>query len=502
MKFTKILALVLCLALCLSCFAGCGETQNTNPTDPTPAPTQSQATEPQQTEPQETQPAPSTDPLTMIYEGYYAYTYPIEGMDDMCAFFHFYPEAPVIGSVFYASYAWNQIVFAGTYTVEEKEHEYSVWASREDSIAEGAEKITGTAPYTITFYDFDGNELDSCGYDGEKLYNDMTVVTGTGGGESIFAHILNGEETKHWPTLSGELGITYLSFVSPEDATCTVALEHNGSYTDLVSMMVQGKWVMAEGADGAYEFTLTPNDSTDVGAKLVVAADKMTATYTSDDGAVTMEMVNVSSTGPKLQYQLKGLFNLGEGVGDADVLLDMYDDGNCTIYMTAFGSVMDLDKGTYAIGADGYTITCNFQLAGEISSYLSDAGVSLDYVQAGSTFGDLNIKLDFVAVESDEPTVVYTLAGIHSLGDAGNADLVLTLLSDNTCKVVASAYGQSMDVDAGTYSIGADGYTITCVFDGAGEISSYLSAAGVSLQYVNAASPLGPIDSVLDFVAE
>ena len=74
-------------------------------------------------------------------------------------------------------------------------------------------------------------------------------------------------------------------------------------------------------------------------------------------------------------------------------------------------------------------------------------------------------------------------------------------MSDGTCKLVASAYGQSMDVDAGTYSIAADGYTITCTFDGAGEVVSYLSDAGVSMKYVNAASPLGPIDSVLDFVA-
>lgn len=494
MKLTKILALVLCLALCIGCFAGCVQPQNpsTNATNPTTAPKDP-------TDPQPSQPSHSTDPLTMIYEGYYSYTYPIEGMDDMCAFFHFYPEAPVIGSVFYASYAWNQIVFAGTYTVEKVDHEYTVWESREASLAEGAEKITGTAPYTITFYDFEGNVLDACGYDGEKLYNDMTVVTGTGGADSIYSHDLQGENSPYYGTYSGELGISYLSFVSPADPTCTLALEHNGSYTDLVGMMVQGKWVMAEGADGAYEFTLTPNESYDVGAKLVVAADKMSATYTSNDGATVMELVNASTTGPKLKYQLKGQFDVGAGM--ADVVLDMYDDNNCEIYMSAFGSKLDLDKGTYSIGADGYTITCNFETAGELVSYLSDAGVSLDFVMAGSMFGDLNIKLDFVPVESEEPTVAYTLAGIHSLGDAGNADLTLTLMSDGTCKLVASAYGQSMDVDAGTYSIAADGYTITCTFDGAGEVVSYLSDAGVSMKYVNAASPLGPIDSVLDFVA-
>lgn len=494
MKLTKILALLLCVALCISCFAGCNQ-PDTNPS--------TNATDPSQNTPSDpstpSTPAPSTDPLTMIYEGYYSYTYPIEGMDDMCAFFHFYPEAPVIGSVFYASYAWNQIVFAGTYTVEKVDHEYTVWESREASLAEGAEKITGTAPYTITFYDFDGNLLDSCGYDGEKLYNDMTVITGTGGADSIYSHDIQGEASPYVGTYNGELGMTYLSFVNPEDPTCTVALEHNGSYTDLVSVMVQGKWVMAEGAEGTYEFTLTPNESYDVGAKLVVAADKMSATYTSDDGETVMELVNASTTGPKLKYQLKGQFDVGAGM--ADVVLDLYDDGNCEIYMSAFGSRLDLDKGTYTLGADGYTITCNFETAGELSTYLSEAGVSMDFVQAGSMFGDLNIKLDFVPVESEEPTVAYTLAGIHSLGDPGNADLTLSLMSDGTCSLVASAFGQSMDIDAGTYSIGADGYTITCVFTGAGELVTYLNGATVSLHYIYAASPLGPIDSVLEIVA-
>lgn len=501
MKLKQILALLIVIAMMACMFAGC--TGNEDPTDNTNNTSDTSNTENNSTESTGgDEPAPSTDPLTMIYEGYYSFTYPIEGMDDMCAYFHFYPEAPVIGSVFYAAYAWNQIVFAGTYTVEKVDHEYTIWADRDSSTVEGGEKITGTAPYTITFYDFEGNVLDSCGYDGEHLYNDMTVVTGTGGQDYIYNHDTLGEESPSIETFKGEIGISYLSFVSPEDPTCTVALQHNSTYTDLVGMMVQGSWVMAEGADGGYEFTLTPDEDYDVGAKLVVAADKMSATYTSDDGEITMELVNASTTGPKLKYQLKGLFSLGEDLGNADVILSMYDDDNCYLVMTAFGSEMPLDEGTYTIGADGYTITCNFKAAGEITSYLSDAGVSMQYVQAGSAMGDLDIVLDFVPVESDEPTVAYTLAGTHNLGDAGDATLTLTLLSDNTCKLVASAYGQEMEVDAGTYTIGSDGYTITCTFTGAGELVSYLSDAGVSLQYVNANSPLGPMDSVLDFVAE
>ena len=494
MKLKQILALLIAVSMLACICAGCGDTSTPAPTDASAA-TGNDPTE-------ATAPQLSSDPLTMIYEGYYSFSYPVDGMDDMCAFFHFYPEAPVLGSVFYASYAWNQIIFAGTYTVEEVEHEYTLYADRESSIAENPEKITGTAPYTITFFDFDGNVLDSCGYDGEHLYNDMTVVTGTGGNDYIYSHDTLGEASPCIKTYNGELGVSYLSFVAVEDKTCTVALQHNSTYTDLVGMMVEGSWTMAENDDGTYTFTLEPNESYDVGATLEVAADKMTATYTSADGATVMELVNASTTGPKLVYQLKGLFDMGGDLGSADVILNMYDDGNCTVAMTAFGSEMELDAGTYAIGADGYTINFAFDNAGELSSYLSEAGVSLNYIQAGSAFGDLDLVLDMVPVESEEPTLVYTLAGTHNMGDAGDATLTLSLMSDGTCTLVAAAYGAEMEIDAGTYAMGADGYTITCTFNGAGELVSFLSTAGVSLQYVNAESALGPIDATLDLVME
>ena len=107
----------------------------------------------------ETQAVSFDDPMEAITEGYYTYGYEVGDML-MSYYFHFYEEQPVLGKVFYAGMCMNQINFAGTYDVVEENYDYSCYANREDQEAD--KKTEGTAPYTVYFYDWDGNELDKC----------------------------------------------------------------------------------------------------------------------------------------------------------------------------------------------------------------------------------------------------------------------------------------------------------------------------------------------------
>lgn len=285
MNRKRILAVLTSTVLCLSVLAGCGNgdaegANGTNDSETISENLDVSSEEPESESASEPEVSASTDPLEMITEGYYSYTYPVDGMDDMCAFFHFYEEQPVLGSVFYASFAWNQITYVGTYTVEEKESAYKCIANRDDQTAEPTVYTEGTAPYTVTFYDFAGNELGACGFDGEILYND-TAIGGTGVTECMMYHDAD-PASEYMATYEGEVGVAYLDFVA-EDPTSTLTLYHNGRYMDLVNMLVEGTWSMAEGADG-YEYTLTPDSDSDTGAVVAVATDEQTCVYTPGDG--------------------------------------------------------------------------------------------------------------------------------------------------------------------------------------------------------------------------
>lgn len=397
MKAKKITALLAGACLCISMLAGCGSepvsnsqesTQESQPeaSDSAEAP-ESSGEESRETEAAD--PEMSSDPLEMIHQGYYSWTYPVEGMDDMCAFFHFYEEQPVLGAVFYAGFAWNQITYAGTYTVEEKECPYSVCFTRDDQTADPAVYTDGTAPYTVTFYDFQGNELGKCGYDGAFLYND-SAVDGTGGGPARYAHDTD-QASASMSTYEAELGIAYLDFVASQEATSTLTLYHNGRYMDLVNMMVEGTWSMAQGADG-YDYTLTPDSDSDTKAVLSVAADQAKATYTPDGGEA-VAMVSTASSGPKAAMEMKGTTPIPGQEVEADVVGQLFDDGSVKVVASAFGQEMELDAGTWTMGEDGFTVTFTFDNAGEIVSAVGENGASIQYVQAGSPIGDIETEL-------------------------------------------------------------------------------------------------------------
>lgn len=399
MKRKRFLALLTSAVLCASMMAGCGGNtalqESNEPSGENSEDQESNESSGENSEDQESaglEEAAETyseDPLEMIHEGYYSWTYPVDGMDDMCAFFHFYEEQPVLGAVFYAGFAWNQITYAGTYTVEEKECPYSVSFTREEQLADPLIVNEGTAPYTVTFYDFAGNELGFCGYDGEYLYND-SAVDGAGGGQARYVHDADAASA-YMGTYEGESGIAYLDFVAEEAATSTLTLYHNGRYMDLVDMMVEGSWSMSEGAEG-YEYTLVPDLASDTGAMLAVSEDESAAVYTADGGE-GIAMINTADAGPKAAMEMKGTTPIPGQEVEADVIGKLYADGSVTIAASAFGTEFPLDEGTWTMGEDGYTVTFQFENAGELVSGLGEAGAVLQYAVSSEVLGEVDTTL-------------------------------------------------------------------------------------------------------------
>ena len=175
-----------------------------------------------------------------IANTYFAYGYDVGFWMDY--FFHFYDEVPGLGKVFYAGYALNQITYTGTYKVVAEERAYQCWPDRAtlETAGEGAEIPAGTAPYTIIFYDFDGNELDRCAMDETHIYNDMKNLTGIGGGDAVYLLDTDPENSAFTKEYEGEQATVILSLVNPEDDTATLDLKVNGKYDDRVVLYVEG----------------------------------------------------------------------------------------------------------------------------------------------------------------------------------------------------------------------------------------------------------------------
>lgn len=404
MKRKRIAAIVLSGAMALSMLAGCGndaekessgQEQSEETSQQSEEPSESTEESEESQESKESQETPGdVDPMEKITQGRYFYGYNAGQGLDMSYFFHFYEEQPVLGKVFYAGFAINQIYFHGTYEVTEEAYEYACWPSREEAAAaeEGAEAPKGTAPYTITFYDFDGNELDKCGFDGENVYNDMEKITGVGGENAVYS--FDDPEGENKEVYEGEVGYAVVDIDGVEDATCQLRLWHTGRYQDLVGMEIEGTWTMEEGADGT-TYTLTPDDSTDTGAVVVVRNDG-TATYTPEVG----DAVEMKQAGATLQSSFAGE---GPEVSGAvtTVTLEMYSDGTAKASVSAFGTTMPLDEGTWE-AENQYTFKFNLAAAGEITSELGEAGLpTVHLVLAGTQLGDLDVVLTYVMPEAE-----------------------------------------------------------------------------------------------------
>jgi len=391
-KFRIMLALVLSLLLVMS--LGACQTQPT--TTPTTVPTTAAPTTTESTAPT-TEPL-STDPIDTITYNNFTYSYTAEGYGEFVQTFHFYEEDPVIGAVFYAGLSNNRVNFTGTYTVEKVDYAYACFPDRESAIDEEIEATEGTAPYTVTFFDWDGNEIGKCGYDGDMIYNDM------GDGSTIYAlgaapyYYLRDTENKFASNYEGEIGVRFLEFVADEDETSTLLIAHNKTYTDLVNAMVEGAWEVTKNGQGGLDFVLTPNDSTDTGAVVSVAADKKTCTYTPDGGD-PIAMTNVLLTGPQLVQYFEGTTTVEKYGMDATVTLNLYDNDTCAVIISLAGRQMELDKGTYT--RDGYNFVIDFEKGEDATTVIDSAtrSMSVQYVVTGTDIGDIEADLALVKAE-------------------------------------------------------------------------------------------------------
>lgn len=329
------------------------------------------------------------DPAAVLSEGRWTYSFFVEGRGDFTFFFHFYQDVPGYGQVFYAGFANNGVAQAGTWTVEAAEKEYAVYMTRGDQ-----EMKTGTAPYTVSFYGFDGALLGQCGFDGEYLYHDMEMGSGAYASPNGYAH---DADASQYPSIyEGEKGIAILDFVSPEDPTSTLAIYHNGTYLDMVGIMVEGNWAMEQADDGTRTYTLTPFEDTDTPAVVNVAADGKSAHYVNEDED-EMDLAAVQ-TGPAVAYTFKGTYTITAYGVDAGMSLILLDDKTCELTADVMGRSATIDTGAWTLGEDGYTITFNFAKALELTSELNMETYlpELHYVQAGSDIGDIDTVLTLV----------------------------------------------------------------------------------------------------------
>lgn len=312
--------------------------------------------------------AAEADPAADLADTRWYFGYAVEGLGDMVQFYHFYPDDLGIGAVFYAGYAWNQITFSGTWTVAEEPCDYEALPERGDEVA----PVTGTAPYTITLTGWDGQELDKLAYDGEHVYN-IAVNTNcspmTGGGTYVLNKADDAALETYADTFEGELGIAYMNFVAPEDESCTLQLNTNGTYEDLMVMFVEGTWAKDE--SGA--IVLTPASELDDGATVTEQEDG-TWKYVSTSGD---ELVVNQVKEAAVAYTFKGTFPFN-GV-DADLVIAALDDGTCTATVAAFGMELAIDAGTYTF-AEPAIFTFSFAGAGEIvSEFGGETGVQVTY---------------------------------------------------------------------------------------------------------------------------
>ena len=325
---------------------------------------------------------------------YYTYGYDVGFYVDY--FFHFYDEIPGFGKVFYAGWVQNQASVNGTYEVIAEEREYACWPDRvtQTSAAEGDAIPTGTAPYTIVFYGFDGKEIDRCAFDGEHLYNDMANLSFQGCDKNMFTLEKDIENSKcDW---KNEKVLEILNLVD-EDELCELHLKLDGTYEDVVIMVVDGTYAMNEDKT---VITLTPNSTDDFGA-VVTRNEDGTYTYVSNDESLPEEERTVILREKKEAapvYLLKGQIPVpGMDDTNADFICELYDDNTALLYADFMGTKLPVDQGTYEIDMTTYSFTIHFETAGDLTTEGYAADMVLNYkVDDVQPFGAIEQTLKFV----------------------------------------------------------------------------------------------------------
>ena len=177
----------------------------------------------------------------------------------------------------------------------------------------------------------------------------------------------------------------YVKAYSEADETCTVTLNHDSTYSDMMEMEVVGTW--AKEADGV-TYTLTPDSESDTAAVLVVSEDGMSATYTPDGGeAAELKIDKKKPVAFKYAAVIAGADNtLGM---DIDCWINCYSDKTCEAFIGTHGVEMAIDAGTYENSTDG-AITFHFEKGGDMSSDNID---EIAFTCAGTPAGDIGATL-------------------------------------------------------------------------------------------------------------
>nr|AHF23993.1 hypothetical protein [uncultured bacterium Contig16] len=491
----KIAAMLLAACMIMAVLAGCTgpKAPETEAPADTKAETQAETETETETETEiPTEPAADMDPLTMLTNGVYGYTYNV-GFDNT-NFFHFYEEQPVFGKIWYAGFVVNQIVFYGKYDVKEEAFDWACWDGRAAEENE-EEKKSGTAPYTIYFYDMDGNELDKCGFDGENLYHTMENITFQGSGSQIYKYV--GFDSQDYADFyAGEIGQKLVDLVGDDDRTSTLQIFHTGRYDDLVAYEIEGSWAASEEGD-AIVYTLTPDDETESAVKLTVNKDG-SAVYAPEGGD---EVAMHSLTGPAVVWNFKGDGpEVSEGVKCA-LTLSMMDDNTVKLDADAFGNILTIDQGTWEQVND-YTFKIKMDLAGEVESELVESTPTFNIKETGSQLGDFeaSLPIDLSGMTGGEVTEVWSFAGEGpEVSEGTKANIVLTIYSDNSAKVTADAFGQMIDLDQGTWEQVND-YTFKVNLETAGEVESELIDSTPSFNISIPGTMIGDVETVLAIV--
>lgn len=499
----KFLAMILCLLLCMSLFA-CSEAPKAPENEPDPAPVTEKEKEPEKepvAEPEVKEPEiDPNDPIAQLTNGYWVHSYTAEGHGDYTYYFHFYPEDPVLGAVFYAGFSNNRQNFVGTYTIREEATEWKAYPDRQSKVDDKSDddsgRSSGTAPYVISLADFNGNPMGELPYDMENIYNtlvDGDVLAAQGSTQVFYLHDTEG---KYQSAYDGELGISYINYEADEDKTSTLQLSHNMTYTDLVGAMIEGTYAVAKNADGGMTFTLTPNDSTDTGAVIVTSADKMTCTYTPDGGdAIAMHVLG--DNGPEVSFTFAGVYNIVAYNMDADVTMVLYADGTFASTMAVAGNSMDLLKGGWE--QDGYTIHFTSDKGDKFDTFISEQQtMCIQLVAAGTQVGDVDATLEMVK-EVKEPVLQYTFAGKFNIAAYGiDADVTMLLYDDGSFTSSMAVAGNAMDLVKGTWV--QDGYTIHFTTEAGEAFDTFIDNQTMCVQLVVAGTQVGDVDATLTMV--
>ena len=352
----KLLGLFLLYCLALTVFVGCGTGDGDSGED-----------EGTKTE--------SQDPAEAIAGSYFTYSFNAEGYGQQVYFFHFYEEDPVMGSVFY--YGNEGLNFAGTYEVVKEETDWACYPDREAATTEGGSPEEGTADYAVVFYDWDGNELGRCGYDGEILYNDQTAMSIIGGDNVMFHLDTEDPKTSQYADADEkEAGVAYIAFVDPASEESTLELCHNMRFVDLMDTIVEGIWTREEQEDGSVKYTLTP-DSGDA-YEVVAAADGQTAVYRKDGAERTLNIVQEAQVTDAYQSEVFNYVSLNT---DGQLTVRLYDDG--TAELDVYFPAWDMHSpvaGTY----EGTTLTMDqigtLEIVGDTIMLPASLGMSAEDV--------------------------------------------------------------------------------------------------------------------------